>query len=48
MTEDSGINIMEEDFVIHYDKSFIRTSYHRIRSPDPIYLPMPPKSWLSK
>ena len=48
MVDDSERNITEDEFVIHYDKSFIRTSYHRIISPDPIYLPMPPKSWLSK
>ena len=45
MADHSEINITEDDFVIRYDKSFIRTRYHRFWSPDPIYLPMPPKSW---
>jgi len=46
--KNSKATVKEDEFIIHYDKSFIRTSYHKIRSPDPIYLPMPPKSWLTK
>ena len=48
MTDYQETTISEEDFVIHYDKTFIRTSYHKIKSPDPIYLPQPPKCWLTK
>ena len=48
MTYNSEANITDNKFVIYYDRSFTRTSYHKIKSPEPIYLPMPPKSWLSK
>ena len=48
MNDNSQEIINQPDFIIHYDKTFIRTSYHKFWSPDPIYLPMPPKSWLSK
>ena len=37
-----------EYFIITCDKTFIRTSYHKIKSPDPSKLPMPPASWLTK